>query len=342
MKTTKQQSIREMIEAAAVERGVSPDLMISVIESGVSLAARRKTRVTNLSAKFDPNDGSFTLWQIKIVVSSPAYPEAEISLEDAVRIDKSARLGSEVAVPYELPDLGRLAGTTTRKIMLKNLRGFEMERKAAEFAALTGKMVIATVVGSNETGDYLLKAGDDLAVLPRQEQAFRESFQVGEVVKTIVIGAEAEGNNPVFVVSRTHPLLLRHLFTREVPEIGEGKVIIKGLARDTAGRSKIAVSSQNPDIDAVGACIGPGGARVRNIIKELKGENVDIIQWFDDPEKLIAEALKPAVVKSVRCNKESKDAWAVLEPDQQAMAVGKKGLNIRLASRLTHWNIHVN
>jgi N utilization substance protein A len=342
LKSAKKQNLQEMIAAAALERGVSPAMMVSVIESGVALAARRKTRVMNLEAKFDSSDGSFRLWQMKAVVASPAYPEAEISLEDAVLVSPNVRLGMDVAVPYELPELGRLAGTTTRKIMLKNLRGFEMEKKAAEFAALTGKMLIVTVVGFNEAEDYLLKAGDDFAVLPRQEQAFRESFANGEVIKVIVIGADAEGNNPVYVVSRTHPLLLRHLFTREVPEIADGKVIIKGLARDTAGRSKIAVFSQNPDIDAVGACIGPAGIRVRNIIKELKGENVDVIQWFEDPEKLITEALKPAVVKSVRCNKESKDAWAVLDPDQQAVAVGKKGLNIRLASRLTHWNIHVN
>ncbi|MBI3794675.1 MAG: transcription termination factor NusA [Nitrospinae bacterium] len=342
VKKPEAENLRSIIAEVAKERGISADVLVQIIESGISLAARKKTRIPNIVSKFNPDDGTFTLWQMKMVVAVPVDMTAEISVEDAKPLDKWARPGADVATPFELPDLGRVVGTTTRKIMQKSLRELEIEQKAAGYAAQFGKMLIATVEAVNETEDYLLKAGDDLAVMPRQEQAFRESFKKGEIVKVIIIGAEVEGSNPVFVVSRTHPLLLRHLFTREVPEIADGKVIIKSLARDTAGRSKVAVVSTNPSIDPVGACIGPNGARVRNIIKELKGENIDVIQWHDDPEKLITEALKPAIVKSVRCNKESKDAWATLDPDQQAVAVGKKGLNIRLASRLTHWNIHVN
>lgn len=336
------QSLAEMLGDAARERGVPPEVLVSVIESGLALAARRKTRFMNIAARFNPQDATFTLLRIKTVTAEPVDLGLEISPSEAKQFDKGAREGTQVAVPFELPDLGRLAGLTTRRVMLKSLGEFEAEKKAAEFAAQFGKMLITTVVGRNEAEDFLLKAGDDLAILPRQEQSFREEFSVGEVVKVIIVGAEAEGSRPVYVVSRTHPLLLRHLFAREVPEIADGKVVIKALARDTAGRSKIAVHSGNPAIDAVGACVGPGGSRVQNVIRELKGENVDVISWSDDPEKLIAEALKPAVVKSVKCNKSSKDAWATLDPDQQAVAVGKKGLNIRLASRLTHWNIHVN
>jgi N utilization substance protein A len=342
LKSAKKQNLQEIIDEAAKERGIQPAVLVSIIESGVALAARKKTKLMNLSAKFNAEDGSFTLWQTKFVTAAPIDKDIDISLEEAKQVDKGARTGMEIRVPYEFPELGRLAGSTTRKVMLKNLKELEADHKAAKMAAQFGKMLIATVLGNNEADDYLLKAGEDLAVLPRQEQAFRESFAKDEVVKLIIIGAEVEGNTPVFIVSRTHPLLLRHLFTREVPEIADGKVVIKSLVRDTAGRSKIAVATASGDIDPVGACIGPGGSRVRNIIKELKGENVDVIQWHDDPEKLIIEALKPAVVKAVRCNKESKDAWATLDPDQQAIAVGKKGLNIRLASRLTHWNIHVN
>jgi len=337
----KKHDFREMIEDAARERGVAPAVITSAIEAGVSLAVQKKTHRGNLRAQFDLESGAFSLWQVKTAKQTVIDPEMEITMEEARKLDALAVAGMDVAVPFQFPEIGRLAATTTRKVMQKTLKEMENEHKVAELAKDTGKMVIGTVIGKNDKEDYLLKMGDALATLPREEQAFRESFNNGEVVKVIVIGADVGGGEPLYIVSRTHPLLLRHLLAREVPEVADGTVVIKALVRDTAGRAKVAVDTANPDVDPVGTCIGPAGARVQNIIRELKGENIDIIRWSDNPEKLIAEALKPAKVKSVKCSLKTSQAWVSLEPDQQPLAVGKKGLNIRLASRLTHWSINI-
>ncbi|MBI5179379.1 MAG: transcription termination factor NusA [Nitrospinae bacterium] len=341
MKDMDGQSLSEMIAEAAKERGVSPEVMIGAIESGILIAAQKKTRLPNLRARFVPESGEFSLWQVKTARQVAVDTDLEIAMDEARAVDKNVFPGADVYVPYPLPELGRMAATATRKVMQKSLKELEMENRAMELQRDSGKLVVGTVLGKNEHDDYLLKCGEMLAVLPRTEQAFRESFEKDEVVKVIVIGAEPGGDGPAYTVSRTHPLLLKHLIAREVPEVADGVVVVRALARDTAGRSKVAVMTTNPAVDPVGTCIGPGGARVKNIIKELKGENIDLIAWSDDPEKLITEALKPAKVKSVKCNLEKKEAWVELEPDQQAVAVGKKGLNIRLATRLTRWTINI-
>ena len=337
----KKQDLQEIIGEAARERGVTPAIIVQALEAGVSLAAQKKARMGNLRAQFNIENGEFSLWQVKTAKSVVIDEATEISLEDAKEYDRMAFLGADVAVPFEYPNLGSLAATTTRRVMQKNMKEMENEQKVAEMAKDTGKMQIGSVIGKSEKDDYLLKVGEELAVLPREEQAFREIFENGEVVKVIVVGADVGNTGPLYIVSRTHPLLLRHLLAREIPEVADGVVVVRALARDTAGRAKIAVDTANPDVDPVGTCIGPAGSRVQNIIRELKGENIDIIRWSDNPEKLIAEALKPGKVKSVRCNPDTNQAWVALEADQQPLAVGKKGLNIRLASRLTHWSINI-
>jgi len=340
-KAAEQPSLFSFIDEAARERGVAPRIIVSAIESGILIAAQKKTRLPNLRSRFNPDTGEFSLWQVKTVRPDPLDLETEITPEDARALDKFAVPGMDVFVPYPFPDLGRLAAATTRKVMQKNLKELEMENRALALQVDSGKLLVGTVLGKSEKEDYLLKCGDMLAVLPRTEQAFRESFEKGEVVKVVVIGAEPGSDGPMYTVSRTHPLLLKHLIAREVPEVGDGVVVVRAMARDTAGRSKVAVMTTNPSVDAVGACIGPAGARVKNIIKELKGENIDFIEWSDKPEKLIADALLPAKVKSVKCKLETKEAWVELEPAQQSVAVGKKGLNIRLATRLTRWTINI-
>ncbi len=334
------ENLREIIEEAARERGIQADVLVRAIETGIAIAAQRKSGEQNLRARFNTGDGSFSLTQ-RLIVRDEPMDDTEISVAEARALKEDARPGDELEAPFDFPDLGRLAAQTTRSVMRKNLAELETEQKVGALMEERGKLVVATVVGKNEREDYLLKAGELLAVLPRKEQAFRESFHNGEVIKVIIVGAERGGDEPIYSVSRTHPLLLRHLFTREVPEVADGVVLIKALARDTGGRAKVAVTTTNPAIDPVGTCIGPAGQRVKNIIKELKGENIDILPWSEEPEKLIAAALMPAKVKSVKCKHQTQEAFVELEPDQQSIAVGKKGMNIRLASRLTRWTINI-
>ncbi len=334
------QNLNEIIEEAARERGIGGSVLVSAIESGIALAAQRKSGEHNLRAKFNTEDGTFSLTQALMVKDDP-LDDSEISLAEARAVKEDVRSGDTLEIPFDFPDLGRLAAQTTRGVMRKNLRELETEQRVAALAQDYGKLIVATVVGKSERDEYLLKAGETLAVLSRKEQAFRESFHNGEVIKVIIVGAEPGGDDPVYTVSRTHPLLLRHLFAREVPEVADGVVVIKALARDTSGRAKVAVVSTKPNVDPVGTCIGPAGQRVKNIIKELKGENIDIIPWSENPEAFIAAALTPAKVKRVRCDWVAMTGYVELEPDQQSIAVGKGGLNIRLASRLTRWTINV-
>jgi N utilization substance protein A len=225
--------------------------------------------------------------------------------------------------------------------MKKTMEEIETDHQTEEMELRKWKMVAAEIRGQNEYGDFLCIVGDKKGLLPRKEQLFREQTETGEIVQAVVIDVIRKGNESIYVLSRTHPILLGALFRREVPEIGDGWIVIKGLARDTAGRAKVAVTSKRKDIDPVGACIGPGGRRVERVMKELSGEKIDIIKWSDRPEELIASALTPAKVKSVVCNLQKTEAVVEVEADQKAIAVGKGGLNIRLAGRLTRWGIRI-
>ncbi len=337
----KQNGIKELLDEIAAQRGIERGVLIGAIEAGLCIAAQRKTRFDNLKATFDADTGTFTLSQIKTVKEAPDDPVHEISPQEAADYSSDPAEGEVVAVPFSLPDLGRLAAMTTRQMMEKTLAEIKADHKYEQMTHNRWRILTAAVRGKNDEGDIICNIAETTAELPREEQAFRESFKEGELIKVLVTGFAHRGRNSVYIVSRTHPLLLRFLFIMEVPEIADGVVEIKSLARDTAGRSKVAVASNNPGVDPVGACIGPGGERVRRIIKELKGENIDVVKWSDDPAKLIAAALTPAKVKSVKCNPDTREASVELEPDQQSIAVGKKGLNIRLASRLTHWSINI-
>ena len=336
-----QEKIAELLDEISSKRGIERSVLISAIEAGISIAARRKTGLDNLKGSFEPESGSFSLWQIKTVREEPAYPTYEITPQDASAYSKDTEPGSVVAVPFSYPGLGRLAAKATRRMMEKTLAEIKADHRYAEMSQNSWKMMTAGVRGKNDAEDIICDITDTPAELPRKEQAFRESFENGEMIKVLVLGVEYRGREPVYVVSRTHPLLLRFLLWMEVPEIADGVVEIKSLARDTAGRSKVAVSSNRQAIDPVGACIGPAGARIQRIIKELKGENIDVLKWSDDPATLIAASLTPAKVRSVKCDPVKREAFVELEPAQQSIAVGKKGLNIRLASRLTHWTINI-
>ena len=336
-----QNEIQVLLDEIAAQRGIERSVLINAIESGLSLAAQRKTRFNNLKAAFDPDSGSFTISQIKTIKETVDDPLHEISPEDAASYSDDLAEGDVVAVPFTLPDLGRLAAMATRQMMEKTLAEIKADQKYALMMHNQWQILTASVRGTNDDGDIICTIADTTAELPRDEQVFREKFKEGELIKVLVIAFAHRGRNSVYIVSRTHPLLLRFLFFMEVPEIADGVVEIKSLARDTAGRSKVAVASNNPAVDPVGACIGPGGERVQRIIKELRGENIDVVKWSDDPARLIAASLTPAKVKSVKCNPDSHEAFVELEPDQQSIAVGKKGLNIRLASRLTHWTINI-
>lgn len=336
-----EKNLNAILDETASQRNVDRKAIIKAIQSGISLAARIKTGHDNLKALFELEKGTFSMFQIKRVQELVSDPVHEISVKEARKINPEAQSGDEVAVPFEYPKLGRLAAMIVRRIMKRTIEEIEIDRQREEMELGKWRIAAAEIRGRNDNGDFLCSIGEKQAVLPRKEQALREKLETGRLVQVVIISVSRERHESVYVVSRTHPLLLGALLRREVPEISEGYIIIKGLARDTAGRAKVAVTSKRDEIDAVGACVGPAGQRVQRIIKELGGEKIDIIKWSKKPEELIAAALTPAKVRSVVCNTKTMEATVEVEADQHSIAVGKKGLNIRLAMRLTRWNINI-
>lgn len=337
----KQESLSSLLDEIARQRNIGPEVLVNAIQTGIMIAAQRKSGMDNLRALFNTENGTFTLRQIKTVKEEVTDSNREISLSEAQELNPASITGETVSLPFDFSDLGRLAARTTRRMMEKTLEEIETDHRYAQIYADLWKLAIATVRGKGEEGEIFCDVAEKPAELPLSEQAFREEFKNGEVIKVVIVAVERRKREIVPILSRTHPLLLRYLLIREVPEINAGHLEIKSLARDTAGRAKVAVHSTSPNIDAVGACIGPKGARVRRIINELKGENIDIIEWSENPEKFIAAALTPAKVISVKCNPKNLEADVTLKPDQHSIAVGKKGLNIRLASRVTRWKINL-
>ncbi len=330
-----------LLDEIASARKTEKDTIVQAIESGLSLSAGFKTGKDNLKAVFNSETGDFSIFQIKRVQEVVNDPEQEIDIVEAAKQNPAVESGDSMDVPFDYPDLGRLAARIVRRIMKKTMEEIATDHQGEEMELKKWKMVAAEVRGKNEYGDILCTVGERKGLLPRKEQLFREQAEIGDIAQAVVIDVIRKGNESVYVLSRTHPILLGALFRREVPEIGDGWIVIKGLARDTAGRAKVAVMSKKKEIDPVGACIGPGGERVGRVMKELSGEKIDIIRWSDKPDELIAAALTPAKVKSVICNLQKTEAVVEVEQDQKAIAVGKGGLNIRLAGRLTRWGIRI-
>ncbi len=336
-----QENIEELFNEIASARGVESSQIVNALESGISIAARLKTGEKNLKAVFDIEAKSFLLFQMKRAQEEVNDPSTEIAIDEAREKNREIKTGDEVAIPFDYPNIGRLAAMVVRRTMKKSMDEIAADHIKDKMELQKWKMVAVEVKGENSYGDILCKAGLKRAVLPRKEQLFREKLEMDSVVQAVVIDVTRHGKEPIYILSRTHPLLLGALFVREIPEINDGHVVIRGIARDTAGQSKIAVVSKNEKIDAKGSCIGPAGERVRRIMDELDGEKIDIIEWSEDPQKYISAALTPAKVKKIWCNHDRKDAVVEVEKDQHPIAVGKKGLNIRLASRLTRWEINI-
>jgi N utilization substance protein A len=278
------------------------------------------------------------MYQFKTVQEEVEDTDREITQTEAKELSPECAKGDEIKIPFEYPSLGRLAAMTVRRVMDKTLSELERESVLSEMELNKWKLFAATVTGIKDDDDAILSIGGKPALLPRKEQLYREEMEIGTVVQAIIIDIKSDPE-PSYIASRTHPLLLGGLFRREIPEIGDGIVVIKGIARDTAGRAKIAVYSKKDSVDAIGACVGPSGERVQRIINELSGEKIDVVKYSENPVEFISAALTPAKIKRVRVNEKTNEAHVETEPDQHKIAVGKGGLNIRLACRLTRWNI---
>ena len=338
-----QNPLLQTIEALAKEKGIEADTIIAAIEDAVLTASRKFYKTTeDLKTRFNDETGQVDLFAIKHIVADVDDPSTQISLSDAQAIyGDEAEVDMEIEFPKRTDVLGRIAAQTAKQVIFQKVREAERENIFAEYNDRVGE-VVSTTVKRFENGDLVVEVDRIEAVLPRKEQSRAESYTPGERIRAVIKGVNLGAKGAQIVMSRTDPALLVKLFEQEVPEIYDGTVIIRGAVREAGDRAKVAVYSRERDIDPVGACVGMKGTRVQGIIRELRGEKIDIVEWSDDPILFVTKALSPAKVQRVSIVDEQDRIMEVVVEDMQlSLAIGKKGQNVRLAAKLTGWRIDI-
>ena len=333
----------EALHLLEKERGIPVDFMLDKIRKAIITACKNSYGNEDVIINMDDQTGKFEVFLKKTVVEEVVDPGTEVSLERARKISPTIEIGGAVGMRLDTKQFGRIAAQTARNIIRQGIRDGERGQMMQEFQSKQQELVTAVVERIDpETGAATLRFGKAEAVLPRKEQVGDENLKEGDHIKVYVVSVKESEKGPRDIISRTHPDLVKRLFETEVPEIYDGTVEIKAVAREAGSRTKLAVISHNPDVDAVGACIGARGARVSNIVTELGGEKIDIVEYSDEPEKFIASALSPAEVLSVEVAQDGSHACRVTVPDGQlSLAIGNKGQNARLAAHLTGWKIDI-
>src|SRR5215467_4936191 len=335
--------LQQTIEALAKEKGIEPDVVISAIEEAVATASRKYYKTNeNLKTRFNTETGQVDLFAIKQIVAEVTNPATEISLKEAQELyGDEAEVDMEIEFPKRTDVLGRIAAQTAKQVIFQKVREAERENIFAEYNDRVGE-VINSIVKRFENGDLVVEIGRVEAILPRKEQSRAESYTPGERIRAVIKGVSRSAKGPQIVLSRTDPALLIKLFEQEVPEIYDGTVMIRGAVREAGDRAKVAVFSRERDVDPVGACVGMKGTRVQAIIRELRGEKIDIVEWSEDPVQFVTKALSPARVQRVSIVDDEAHVMEVVVEDRQlSLAIGKKGQNVRLAAKLTGWKIDI-
>ncbi|HEY0874192.1 MAG TPA: transcription termination factor NusA [Vicinamibacterales bacterium] len=333
----------QQIDAIAKEKGVDPEIIISAVQDALEAAARKRYKSEALRARFNQESGQLELYAVKRIVDEVTDPSTQISLADAQALyGDEAEVDMEIEFPRPTEDLGRIAAQTAKQVIFQKVREAERENVYAEFSERIGEVLNGTVKRF-ENGDIILELNSRTeAQLPRKEQSRAENYNVGDRVRAVIRGVNRSAKGPQIIMSRTDPALLIKLFEQEVPEIYDGTVMIRGAVREAGDRAKVAVYSRERDVDPVGACVGMKGTRVQSIIRELRGEKIDIVEWSEDPIVFVTNAISPAKVQRVSIVDEAEKVMEVIVEDKQlSLAIGKKGQNVRLAAKLTGWKIDI-
>ena len=334
-------TIYQSIEILSKEKGIDPQIVIDAVKDAMLVAARKHFRsVEDLVAEFNPQ-GALEIFAVKTVADPVADPVKEISLHDAKKVDPAAELGAVVRISRPTDALGRISAQTAKQVILQKVREAERETIFSEYSGRVGELVNC-IVKRIEGQDLIVDIGKTEARLPKKEQSRLENFSVGDRVRSIIKSVEKAGKNAGVTISRADPELVKRLFEQEVPEIYDNTVVIKGCAREAGERTKIAVWSRDRDVDCVGACVGMKGMRVQSIIRELRGEKIDIIEFSDDPVQYATKALSPAKISRVAIvDGTAKHMEVIVDDTQLSLAIGKKGQNVRLAAKLLGWKVDI-
>ena len=334
--------ILQAIEQVGREKGIEVDVIIRAVEDAYAAASKKYYRTKEeIGARFNRNSGALEVFARKKVVESVANPDLEISLQEAERLDPSINIESVVEIPRPVEGLGRIAAQAAKQIIFQKVREAERENIYKEYSGRLGELING-FVKRFERGSIIVDLGKTEAVLPKKEQSKAEHYTQGDRIRAIIVDVDKNAKGPQIILSRTDPRLLIKLFEMEVPEIYDGTVKIEVAVRDAGDRAKIAVRSKDKDVDPVGACVGMKGSRVQAIIRELRGEKIDIVQYSEEINAFVTHALNPARINRVSVvDLEAKVLEVVVDDDQLSLAIGKKGQNVRLASRLVGWRIDI-
>src|SRR4051795_9178985 len=331
-----------MLDYLERERGIKREILIEAVQNALVTASKKSVSISrDLRIDIDQKTGAIRALAQPLVVENVVTPADEISLNKARAINPNAQIGESVEVEVTPKNFGRIAAQTAKQAMMQRIRQVEKEMIYEEFKDRAGEIVSGTVRRFDRS-DVILDLGKFEAVMPQRERVVVEDYNVGDRLRAYVVAVENGLRGPEIIVSRSHPNFVRSLFELEVSEIADGTVEIRGIAREAGYRTKIAVWSANDKVDPVGACVGMRGSRVKNIVRELNNEKVDIIRWSSDPKDYVLEALKPAKVKNLVFDPEKKSVQISVDEDQLSLAIGKKGQNARLTSRLTGWEINID
>ncbi|KJR42550.1 transcription elongation factor NusA [Candidatus Magnetoovum chiemensis] len=333
--------LRYIVDQICNEKGISKDILIQMLETAMVTALKKKfLKDEDIKIIIDPNTFSIKAYNIKVVVDTLKDSKSEILIEEAHQYDEESDVGDSVRIPVEIKDFGRIAAQTAKQVMMQKVREAERGAIYDKFISKVGSIATGTVL-RKDRGGYIIGIGKAEAFLPLKETIHGEHLKSGDTVKAHVESVNPAAKGPQITLSRTVTAFVAELFKLEVPEISDGIVQIRDVVREAGERTKIAVSSKDPSIDPVGACVGMKGTRVQSIVRELKGERIDIINWSEDPRVYIARALTPSDVDKIGINEEDKSAMVVVEDSQLSLAIGKKGQNVKLAMKLTGWEIDI-
>ncbi len=330
-----------ILDQLSRDKGIDKSILIDALKSAVEVAARKRFPTSKeLQTDFNETTGEVEIYLEKTVVESVDRPDEQISLKDATAVSEDVQIGDQVLVQQILEDYGRTAAQLAKQVIVQKIREAEINQIHKEYIDKKGELING-MVHRMEHGDLIVDLGKAEGVLPRREQVFRESFNRGERIRAYVLDVRKTAKTTLVILSRTHVGLIKRLFEMEVPEISEGMVEIMGVVREPNGRTKISVRSNDREIDAVGACVGMRGMRVQSIVQELRGEKIDIVEYSEDPETYIRNALSPAKVARVILSPNEKQMTIIVAEDQMSLAIGKKGQNVRLAAKLVRWKIDI-
>ena len=335
-------TIFQSIEVLSKEKGIDTQIVVDAVKDAMLIAARKHFRTNeDYIAEFDEKTGAIQLFAVKQVVEEVTDPAREVTLREARRAAPDAAIGTEVRIPKNTEALGRISAQTAKQVIFQKVREAERETVFQEYSHRVGELVNCSVKRV-EGPDYVLDLGTTEARLTKKEQSRLESFSSGDRVRCVIRAVDKSAKGPGVVVSRAAPELVMRLFEQEVPEIYDGTVAIKGCAREAGERTKIAVQSRDRDVDSVGACVGMKGMRVQSIIRELRGEKIDIIEYSDDPVVFATHALSPAKITRVTVlDPVERHMEVIVDDSQLSLAIGKKGQNVRLAAKLLAWKIDI-